>query len=205
MLEIQYKKIDELIPYANNSRTHSESQVNQIASSIKEFGFNNPILLDGDNGIIAGHGRLAAAQKLGLDEVPTIDLEHLTPAQRKAYIIADNKLALNADWDFELLPLELQALQEGDFDLKLLGFSEDELKDLLGDAEIIGMPNLSNEENPELQQMAFILHNSQADTVKRAMALVKADFDIVSDLNSNQNGNALAMICELFITQNENS
>lgn len=124
-LAIVYKKTDALIPYVNNSRTHTENQITQIASSIREFGFTNPILLDGDDGIIAGHGRLAAAQKLGLKEVPTIDLSHLTPAQRKTYIIADNKLALNAGWDEELLKLELEDL--GDGELAFTGFSAEEL------------------------------------------------------------------------------
>lgn len=125
-LEILYKKTDDLIPYVNNSRTHSDTQITQIASSIKEFGFTNPILLDGDDGIIAGHGRLAAAQKLGLSEVPTIDLSHLTPAQRKTYIIADNKLALNAGWDEEILKIELEGLSEEE--LQFTGFSESELE-----------------------------------------------------------------------------
>jgi DNA modification methylase len=123
--------VGELIPYASNSRTHSEEQVAQIAASIKEFGFTNPILTDGKNGIIAGHGRLEAARLLGINEVPTIELAYLTPAQRKAYIIADNKLALNAGWDIETLQAELEGLQELDFDLALTGFDESELAGLL--------------------------------------------------------------------------
>ena len=116
-IKIQYKKIDELIPYVNNSRTHSPEQVAQIASSIKEFGFTNPILLDSQNGIIAGHGRLQAARMLELTEVPTIELSDLTEIQKKAYIIADNKLALNAGWDDELLALEIGELKEDNFDI----------------------------------------------------------------------------------------
>ncbi len=123
--------IVDLIPYANNSRTHSDAQVAQIAASIKEFGFANPVLLDGERGIIAGHGRVLAARKLGLDEVPCIELKHLTKAQRKAYIIADNKLALNAGWDEQMLALELGALKDDGFDLDLTGFSADELDALL--------------------------------------------------------------------------
>lgn len=124
-----YKSIsvDLLIPYARNSRTHSVEQVAQVAASIKEFGFTNPILIDGDNGIIAGHGRLLAAQKLGLKEVPVIELAHLTESQKRAYIIADNKLALNAGWDDELLRVEFDALGEAGFDLELTGFSLDEI------------------------------------------------------------------------------
>ncbi|MGI9339574.1 MAG: ParB/Srx family N-terminal domain-containing protein [Psychrobacter sp.] len=122
MLKINYKGTADLIPYVNNSRTHSEQQVQQVAASIKEFGFTNPILIDEDNGIIAGHGRILAAQKLNLDKVPTITLKDLTDAQRKAYVIADNKLALNSGWDDELLKVELENLSETDFNLDLLGW-----------------------------------------------------------------------------------
>jgi ParB family transcriptional regulator, chromosome partitioning protein len=122
MLEITYQKVTDLIPYVNNSRTHSEEQVKQIAASIKEFGFTNPILIDENKGVIAGHGRLLAAGKLALAEVPTIVLEGLTEAQRKAYVIADNKLALNAGWDTTSLTAELERLKELDFDLEILGF-----------------------------------------------------------------------------------
>ena len=134
-LTIAYKKIKELIPYCNNSRTHSDDQVLQIASSIKEFGFTNPVLIDGQGGIIAGHGRIMAAQKLKIDEVPTITLSDLSEAQKKAYIIADNKLALNSGWDDELLKIELEQLKELDFDLGLIGFSDDELALLMLDED----------------------------------------------------------------------
>src|ERR1700693_3005407 len=119
--------VDKLIPWARNPRTHSDAQVAQIAASIAEFGFNNPILVDTKAGIIAGHGRLLAARKLGLIEVPVIVLDHLTEAQKRAYIIADNQLALNAGWDDELLRVELAALQEDDFDLRLIVFEDEEL------------------------------------------------------------------------------
>lgn len=128
--------VNDLIPYINNSRTHSDEQVLQIASSIKEFGFLNPIIVDGSNGIIAGHGRVMAAKKLGLDEVPCIDASHLSEAQKKAYIIADNKLALNAGWDDEILRIELNILDELDFDLSLTGFSDEELQALTEIEEI---------------------------------------------------------------------
>ena len=125
-MKITEKNVAELIPYANNSRTHSDEQVAQIAASIKEFGWTNPILIT-DNSIIAGHGRLMAARKLGMDKVPCIEVKNLTPAQVKAYIIADNKLALNAGWDNDLLNIEFQALEELGFDLELTGFSLDEI------------------------------------------------------------------------------
>jgi len=128
---IEWLETKGLIPYAKNSRTHSEAQVAQIAGSIKEFGFNNPILIDEDNGIIAGHGRVMAAQKLGLQAVPCIRLAHLSDTQRKAYVIADNRLALNAGWDDQMLTVELQELDSESFDLSLLGFEADELNALL--------------------------------------------------------------------------
>lgn len=127
--------VADLIPYARNARTHSDAQVAQIAASIREFGFTNPVLVDGDRGIIAGHGRVMAARKLGMTEVPTIELGHLTDAQRKAYILADNKLALNAGWDDEMLRLELGELKIEGFDLALTGFDETELGALLAEPD----------------------------------------------------------------------
>lgn len=129
-MKIVYKKVNDLIPYINNSRTHSEEQVNQIVASINEFGFTNPLLIDEKDNIIAGHGRLMASKKLGMEEVPCIVLSGLTEAQKKAYIIADNKMALNAGWDEELLKIELENLKELDFDLELTGFNVDELDDI---------------------------------------------------------------------------
>ena len=134
-LEIVYKNIDELLPYINNARTHDEMQINQIASSIKEFGFNSPIAIDNDNMILCGHGRLLGAKKLGLKEVPTVCLSHLTPQEKKAYILADNKIALNSGWDFDLLKLEFEDLKSVDFDLSLTGFSDNEINDLFNDID----------------------------------------------------------------------
>ena len=131
MIQIKEKLVTELIPYVKNSRTHSDEQVAQIAASIKEFGWTNPILIDGENGIIAGHGRLLAARKLKYDKVPTIELKDLTETQKKAYIIADNKLALNAGWDNELLTIELNELLADGFALEILGFDPNELNALL--------------------------------------------------------------------------
>jgi DNA modification methylase len=130
-LEVIYKNIDDLIPYINNSRTHSDEQVAQIAASIKEFGWTNPVLMDGENGIIAGHGRVLAARKLGQTEIPVIELEHLSDVQKRAYIIADNKLALNAGWSEDILALELKDIEELGFDISLTGFSQDEINDLM--------------------------------------------------------------------------
>ena len=132
-MEIVMRLVTELIPYSNNARTHSEEQVAQISASIKEFSFTNPILTDGNNGIIAGHGRLMAARKLGMIEVPTIELSHLSPAQKKAYILADNKLALNAGWDDAMLAVEFAELEELGFDIELIGFSDEEIAALDGE------------------------------------------------------------------------
>jgi DNA modification methylase len=131
--QIEHLALDALVPYARNSRTHSPEQVAQIAGSIKEFGFTNPVLIDADGGIIAGHGRVMAARKLELAEVPCIRLGYLTETQKRAYIIADNKLALNAGWDEEALRLELGDLRAADVDLSLTGFAPDEIADLLAE------------------------------------------------------------------------
>lgn len=129
-IKIIKKRVEELIPYSRNSRTHSDAQVAQIAASIREFGFINPVLVDAENNIIAGHGRVLAARKLGLEEVPCVLHDHLTETQRKAYILADNKLALNAGWDEDMLRLELGELGDMGFDLELTGFDEVEVEAL---------------------------------------------------------------------------
>lgn len=134
-MEVKVKSVDDLIPYARNSRTHSDEQVLQIASSIREFGFNNPVLIDQDGGIIAGHGRVLAARKIGMNEVPTIELRHLTETQKRAYVIADNKIALNAGWDDEMLKLELEELKLADFNIDLTGFSDEEFNLLMDEPE----------------------------------------------------------------------
>ena len=143
-LKIEYLLATDLVPYENNSRTHSQQQVDQIKRSMSEFGFTNPILLDENNGIIAGHGRLQAAQELGTKLVPTITLKGLTKAQRKAYVIADNQLALNAGWDFDALRIEIEDLDSLDFDLNFLGFNDQELANIIDGLEEI-TPELKEE------------------------------------------------------------
>lgn len=134
-MKIETLPLDRLIPYARNSRTHSDEQTAQIAASIREFGFTNPVLIDAEDGIIAGHGRVLAARKLGLEKVPCIRLGHLTETQKRAYVIADNKLALNSGWDEEMLALELAELREVDFDLNIAGFDGDDIEALLNPPE----------------------------------------------------------------------
>jgi DNA modification methylase len=150
-MQIEQVEINKLIPYARNSRTHSDAQVAQIAASIKEFGFTNPVLVDNDNGIIAGHGRVLGAQKLQLSQVPCIRLGYLTEAQRRAYVIADNKIALNAGWDEEMLRLEVGDLKNFDFDLSLTGFDSDEINQMLALNDATTQGNSDEDEVPAEQ------------------------------------------------------
>ena len=160
-MQVEKISIETLIPYANNARTHSEAQVAQIAASIREFGFNNPVLIDEQSSIIAGHGRVLAARKLELDSVPCIRLNHLSETQRRAYIIADNKIAMNAGWDEELLALELAELTEFGVNMDLMGFSPVEYAGVINgenDAteEWVGMPEF--EQNDAMPLRSIIVH-----------------------------------------------
>jgi ParB-like chromosome segregation protein Spo0J len=197
-----YKTVstENLIPYARNSRTHSDEQVAQIAASIKEFGFLNPIIIDGDNSIIAGHGRVMAAQKLGIKELPCIEASHLTDTQRRAYVIADNKLALNSVWDDEMLRIELDELGEAGFDIELTGFTLDEVQDMdFEEGEEVGMPDLPDGDKEPFQQKTFTLHDEQAAIVDDAVTLARTNPLVDTGLNENSNGNALALICQQWL------
>lgn len=176
-LQVTYRKTGDLIPYARNARTHSQEQVQRIAASINEFGFTNPILVDGDNGIIAGHGRLAAAQLLKMDEVPTIELSGMSETQKRAYILADNKLALDAGWDDAFLGLELQDLKASDVDLELTGFSIDEIDQLIG-GEMADLPELSDED--DVKQLTITLNptHDEFDTIQEAIKKAKELYGI---------------------------
>lgn len=150
-LKVVYRNVSELIPYARNARTHSDEQIERIANSIKEFGWTNPILIDGENGIIAGHGRILAARKLGIEKVPTIELSGLTEAQKRAYIIADNQLALDAGWDEDILKLEFAELEKEGFELSKTGFSDEEINELMADLdrEVAGVEDIDTPEPPK--------------------------------------------------------
>ena len=150
-MKIENLTLDALIPYARNSRTHSDEQVAQVAASIREFGFTNPVLIDGEGGIIAGHGRVMAARKLGMADVPCIRLSHLTEAQKRAYIIADNKLALNSGWDEKMLALEFKDLQAMDFDLELTGFGLGDIDELLAELDATPEGNTDADQTPAVQ------------------------------------------------------
>jgi len=200
-MEIIKKPIDSLIPYAKNARVHDEAQIAQIAGSIKEFGFNNPVLIDKDNGIIAGHGRVMAARKLGLTEVPTILLDHLNETQRKAYILADNRIAINSTWDNEMLSLELMDIKD-DVSLAMLGFNVDELDALLKEISSTELPNLPNGDKQPFQQKTFTLHDEQFNIVDDAITKARTNPIIDTGLNDNSNGNALTLICEQWLNAN---
>lgn len=199
---IELWPIERLVPYARNSRLHSPEQVAQIAASIAEFGFTNPVLVDGNDGIVAGHGRLAAAKELGLEMVPVVVLDHLSERQRRAYVIADNKLALNAAWDVDVLAGEIEQLRDDGFDLDLVGFSEAEIEGLLSGLaqELDEMPELASGDKQPVQQMTFTLHDDQALIVKEAMEKAKAMGPFVDTGNDNSNGNAIARVAELFLS-----
>jgi ParB-like chromosome segregation protein Spo0J len=176
--------------------------VQQIAASIREFGFNNPILLDGDNGIIAGHGRIMGAEVLGMDPVPTIELSHLSEEQKRAYVLADNKIALNGSWDEHLLTVELGELASvGDLDIELTGFDLEEIGELI-DIDGFGFPELADEDREPFRQRTFILHDEQDAKVRSALKTAISLGAANSEINENKNGNALARICEDWCAAN---
>ncbi|OQB05796.1 MAG: Nucleoid occlusion protein [bacterium ADurb.Bin212] len=175
---IELWPIDKLIPYQKNSRTHSEAQVDQIAASIIEFGFTNPILVDSRQGIIAGHGRLEASKKLSLKEVPVIVLDHLSEAQKKAYVIADNKLSDMAGWDIDILAEELHSLKEMGYDLSIAAFTDEELNNLPSDISVEGSYRKKNESTPASASKAV---ESFLENEYRVMVLC-SDENIQADL-----------------------
>jgi len=180
-MQVQKYKVEDLIPYVNNSRTHSEEQVAQIAASIKEFGWTNPILVDGSKGIIAGHGRLQAAKKLKLTEVPVIELKHLTETQKKALIIADNKLALNAGWDEEVLKLEFQELLEAGFDIELIGFDTKTIDELLNNKQELGLlpeEKLDNFLNGDTKILRLAYDEQEFETMVVNLQKLQKEMDI---------------------------
>ena len=201
MYQYTIKPIGDLIPYVNNSRTHDDEQVTQLASSMKEFGFTNPVLIDEQDGLIAGHGRVLAAKRLGLEEIPAIIVDGLTEAQKKALVIADNQLALNADWDMEKLRIEVETLDELDFNLDILGL--DNLDALRFDSDCEAeLPDLASGDKEPYQQKTFTLHDEQASIVEDAVTLARTNPLADTGINENSNGNAIALICQQWLEAN---
>lgn len=206
-LKIQYKKIKDLTPYAKNSRKHSENQISQIAKSIEKFGFNAPILLDGNNEIIAGHGRYEAAKHLNLLEVPTIDLTHLSDDEKRAYIIADNKIALNSEWDVQMLGEELDYLMSTDIDIGILGFSADDLSRFEDDKDLARLDGMAEDdedmsdkptvikEKPEQEMypLSLMLDHDQREVVFKALRKAKQDNFL------DTSGQAIWAICKEYL------
>ena len=198
-MQIEHVKTADLIPYARNAKLHSEAQVAAIAGSIREFGFTNPVLIDGQDGIIAGHGRVLAAQKLGLTSVPCIRLAHLTDAQRRAYILADNRLAeTGGGWDADMLSAEVESIDWAELDAFKL--DDMDLGEMMGqfDAQEADAPELKDGDRAPFRQATFTLHDEQWEEVEAALAKAKKDGGGESAVNENSNGNALAWICRSF-------
>jgi ParB-like chromosome segregation protein Spo0J len=198
--KIELWPISKLEPYANNANQHPQDQIDKIAESIRSFGFNNPVLVQSDGTIIAGHGRLEALRQLEWKEVPVVVLDHLQAHEARAYLIADNELARLAYWDEELLGDELRALDADGVDLGLLGFGDDRLADLLGLSEEGELPELDGAKSP-FEQMTFVLHETQAADVRQALDIAKGFEDLEGSPNENSNGNALHAIVRLYLQE----
>lgn len=198
--KIELWPIGKLEPYARNANQHPQEQIDKIAESIQAFGFNNPVLVQSDGTIIAGHGRLEALQQLGWTEVPVVVLDHLQAHEARAYLIADNELARLASWDQELLGDELRELDADGVDLGLLGFSDEALADLLGLSDEGELPDLDGAKSP-FEQMTFVLHETQAADVRQALDIAKGFEDLEGSPNENSNGNALHAIVRLYLQE----
>ena len=184
--EVQEVSIDALVPYAKNAKMHGAGQIEKLKNSITEFGFITPCLIDRDNNLIAGHGRVMAAKELGMTSVPCVYVDGLTDAQRRAYILADNRLSELAEWDENIIGLELGELSEMNFDISILGFESLDI-----DADDFGTDfELPSGDKPEICQMTFTLHQEQKEVIERALNMVK-DIPTETFGNTNRNGNAL--------------
>lgn len=196
-LVVNLIEVSSLVPNPRNARKHSKDQIDKLAALISELGWTNPILVDGNN-ILAGHGRRLAAVQLGLAEVPSIDLSHLTDDQKRAYVIADNKIGEESSWDKDILALELADLQLDGLDMQLLAFDVAELEKLIS-------PTEKPASGQSTKKMTFVLHGDQAEQVKKALDMASNRGEYTDSPNKNKQGNALARVCELFISQNTDS
>ncbi len=201
------KKVNDLIPYVNNSRLHDEEQIIQICSSIKEFGFTNPVLIDEENGIIAGHGRLMAAKKLELKTVPCIVLVGLSEAQKKAYVIADNSIALNSSWDMDKLTLEMESLKTEDFDLDLLGFDENFFQVSTDEFfDVPDAPKASDDDDPDRERRRTDEGYSAFELVmlhENKLRLIEVINEIKNDLSITATEDALMVLVDRYVSQEE--
>jgi ParB-like chromosome segregation protein Spo0J len=198
--KVERWSIDKLTPYARNSRTHSDEQISQLAASIKEWGWTTPVLVDEDGSIIAGHGRTLAAQRLKMTEVPVMVAKGWSDAKKRAYVIADNKLAMNAGWDNEMLRVEFAELELEGYDLAITGFALEEIEALKFDDDAEAeMPELKDGDKEPFQQKTFTLHDDQAEVVDNAITLARTNPLADTGLNENTNGNALAFICHQWL------
>ncbi len=195
-MKIVDMRVSDLVPYGQNTKDHPADQVGRIAASIKEFGFNQPVLIDAAGCLVAGHGRVLAAKSLGLETVPTICVDHLNTEQVRAYRIADNKTA-ESDWLEDVLREELMDLRDAGYDLELTGFG-DECLDVFDISET-NLPSLADGDREPFQQITFTLHDEQVVLVKKAIAKAKKMGPFVDTCNENSNGNAIARMSEVFL------
>jgi len=203
--EVELRPTDDLLPYTNNPKEHPDDQVRKIASSIKNYGWDQPIVVDGDGEIIKGHGRLQAAELLGLDEVPVIERPELSDAEARAARIADNKTA-ESPWDDESLGIEVEQLTDDPIDMDTLGFDDGELDSLLGEASMEdediqeAFGDLPDDGRDPIRQRTFTLSEDQLETVEEALDVAKGMGEFPGGPNDNENGNALARVCSEFLT-----
>jgi len=198
-MKIEIADITTIKPYENNPRKLKDSAIEKVAMSLKEYGFRQPIVVDKDRIIVAGHTRYRASKKLGFKEVPITIVDNLTPEQINSYRIADNRTNEDAEWDYKLLQEEFSNLVDQKFNLELTGFNEDELKKYLAmekDFEV-DLPEINDEDKQPFQQITFTLHNEQYEIVQQALDYIKKQ-NIDDSINDNRNGNAITEICKLF-------
>ena len=190
-----------LIPYARNARTHTPEQIKQVAASMREWGWTIPVLADEQGGLLAGHCRVSAAELNGYTEAPVMIARGWSEAKKRAYVLADNKLALNAGWNEELLGVELLELRDAGFDMPVIGFDASELDGLMREVAEAGYPALPEWEKAPYQQVTFTLHDEQVKIVQAAVGLAKQQGEFTDGLNDNANGNGLARVCATYLAQ----
>lgn len=197
--QVEMWPLSRLIPYARNARTHSPAQIQQIAASMREWGWTIPVLADEQGTILAGHGRVQAAELNEYTEAPVLVARGWSEAKKRAYVLADNKLAMNAGWNEELLGVELLELRNDGFPMDLIGFDQAELDGLMREVAEAGYPPLPDGDRAPYQQVTFTLHDEQVKLVQSAVAAAKGEGPFGDTKNDNANGNALARICETYL------